>query len=278
MLRQTLTAIVLCLATVSNTIAQTRAVEDDEQLFNWYYAAIYGTGIYSAGDRTVAVFQAPLSFTLRESGEDQWGLRLTLPVSLGFYDFSFDEVVNDGLPKRVSTLGVLPGVEFEKRVLPRWLLRPYLSAGAGWEIGGDESALIYDVGVRSRFRLGNDRGTLFSLVNWLSLAGYDPGGGSAETLSLLAIGIDMQVPTGQTLFDRPIVLSILPIYYYYFNKLGFAEISDRDNTVREESEIALSILAKEPFSFWGISVDRVGIAIRTSADVSGFRIFTSLPF
>ena len=91
----------LFLAAVCNANAQTGTVQDDEPLFNWYYAAIFGTGVYSAGDRTVAVLQAPLSFSLRERSEDQWGLRLKLPVSLGFYDFDFGAWSQPG-ERRVS--------------------------------------------------------------------------------------------------------------------------------------------------------------------------------
>jgi hypothetical protein len=278
MWRQRLSFIGLFLAAVCNVDAQTSTVEDDQQLFNWYYAAIFGTGVYSAGDRTVAVLQLPLSISLRERSEKQWGLRLKLPVSLGFYDFEFGDLVDQGLPDRVGTISVLPGLELDKYITPRWLLRPYLAAGVGWELGGEESAWIYDSGVRSRFRLGDDRGTIFSLVNWLSLAGFKPSGESRQSLSLFAIGFDVEAPTGKMLFGRPIVVSVLPIYYYYFRKLNFAEITDPDNSVREEGEIAVSLLAEQPFRVLGINVDRIGIAIRTSAEVSGFRIFTSLPF
>ena len=139
--------------------AQTRTVEDDQDLINWYYAATFGTGIYTAGDRTVGVLKIPVSRTLRKSSDDQWGLRLILPVTIGVYDFSFDSVVEDGLPDRLNTLSFVPGLEFEKRIVPRWLLKPYASAGAGWELGGDESAVIYDVGLRSRYRLGRHRET-----------------------------------------------------------------------------------------------------------------------
>ena len=273
-----LAAISLSLTGICNAHAQARAIEDDQQLFNWYYASVYGTGIYSSGDRKVGILQAPLTFSLRESSEEQWGLRFNLPISFGFYDFDFEDISQGDLPSHVSTLSVVPGIEFEKRVVPRWLLRPYVSAGFGWDLGGDESAWIYDVGARSRFRLGNDRGTVFSLVNWLSLAGYYPSGGSHQPLSLLATGIDIEVPTGLTFSDRPLFVSVLPIYYYYFRKLGFPEISDRDNTIREEGEFALSLFVKEPFKFVGFDVDRIGIAIRTTADITGIRIFTSLPF
>ena len=276
--QRVLAAIAVCLAVLPVANAQTRAVEDKQDLINWYYAATYGTGIYSAGDRTVGVLQAPLSFNLRESGDEQWGLRITLPVSLGFYDFDFGGVVENGLPSRISTLSIVPGIEFEKRIVPRWLLKPYVSAGAGWELGGDESAWIYDAGLRSRFLIGENRASALSLVNLLSLAGYYPSGGPNQPLSLFAIGFDVQIPMGRAFFDRPIEVSILPVYYYYFKKLGFAELNDRDNKVLEEAELLVSLLAKEPFTVLGIDVDRIGIAVRTTNDVSGFSIFTSLPF
>ena len=278
MWQKLLIAASLWLATSSSVYAQTRAVEDDEQLLNWYYASTYGTGIYSAGDRTVAILQAPLSFPVREGDDQRWGLRITLPVSIGFYDFNLEDVVDNGLPARINTLSIVPGIEFEKRVIPRWLLRPYVSAGGGWELGGDESALIYDTGLRSRFRLSDDQGTVFSLVNWLSVAGYKPSGGPREPLGMFAIGVDTEIPTNTTLFNRPVVLSIVPTYYYYFSRLDFAKVNDRDNKIRQQWELAFSLLAREPFRVLDIEVDRIGIAVRNTSDLTGFRIFTSLPF
>ncbi len=276
--RRLLAAVSLWISILPVAGAQTRAVEDDQDLINWYYAATYGTGIYSAGDRTVGVLQAPLSYHLREGNEEQWGLRITLPVSFGFYDFDLEEVVDNGLPSRINTLSIVPGIEFEKLVTARWLLKPYVSAGAGWELGGEESAWIYDVGLRSRYLIGERKRSLLSLVNRLSLAGYYPSGGSHEPFSLFAIGFDIEVPIRRTLFNRSVRVSILPAYYYYFERLGFSEVTDKDNTIREQTELMLSLLAREPFNVFGIDVDRIGIAFRTNEDVSGFSIFTTLPF
>jgi len=274
----TLIAAAAWLALQSGAHAQTRTVEDEQDLINWYYAATYGTGIYSAGDRTVGVLKIPLSRTLRASSDDQWGLRLLLPVTLGFYDFGLDSVVGDGLPDRIGTFSFVPGIEFEKRVVPRWLLKPYVTAGMGWELDGGGSAVIYDAGLRSRFRLGEHRETAFSLVNLLSLAGYNPSGGPNEPLGLFAIGVDIEAPFPGTLFGRPVVLSVLPVYYYYFSRLSFTEFVDPVNKLHEQAELAVSVLAKQPFKVLGINVDRFGVAIRYNADLQGFRLFTSLPF
>ena len=63
---------------------QTRAVQDQQDLINWYYAATFGTGVYAAGDRTVAVIQLPISYTLVPISEDRYGLTLKVPVTFGF--------------------------------------------------------------------------------------------------------------------------------------------------------------------------------------------------
>lgn len=258
--------------------AQAPVVQQRLDLVNWYYAATFGTGVYTSGDRTVAVLQLPLSYTLRAPEEDRWGLRITLPVSVGFYDYKFDDVFNQGLPQSFSTLSFVPGLELEKQITPRLRLKPYVSAGAGWELDGGGRAWIYDVGLRSRFLLGEDQGVEFALLNRLSLAGYYPKDGSREPLGYFAIGLDIVVPTGAELLERHIIFAMTPAYYHYFRRLRFAEFDDPGNSIGEEFELAISLLARRPFSILGIEVDRIGIAVRGGEGITGYRLFTSLPF
>jgi hypothetical protein len=257
---------------------QPRYVQEREELANWYYAATFGTGVYTAGDRTVAVLQLPLSYTLREPEEDRWGLRITLPVSVGFYDYQFDEILSEGLPNAFSTLSFVPGLELEKQITSRWRLKPYVSAGAGWELDGAGYAWIYDVGLRSRFLIGEDQGVELALVNRLAVAGYDAHDGSRQPLGYLAIGLDIVVPTQAEVLGRPIIFGITPAYYYYFRRIHYAELNDPDNSIGEEFELALSVLTRRPFSIAGIEVDRIGIAVSTGEGITGYRLFTSLPF
>lgn len=258
--------------------AQQRFVQDRGELINWYYAATFGTGVYTSGDRTVAVLQLPLSYTLRQPEEDRWGLRITLPVSVGFYDYKFDDIFNQGLPKGLSTVSFVPGLELEKQITSRWRLKPYISAGAGWELEGGGQAWIYDAGLRSRFLLGVDKGVEFALLNRLSLAGYDPNDGSRQPLGYFAIGLDIVVPTRAELLKRPVLFGMTPTYYHYFRRLRFAKFDDADNSIGEEFELAVSVLARRPFSILGIEVDRIGIAVRGGEGITGYRLFTSLPF
>ena len=269
-------ALAVCAALPAH--GQTRAVQDQQDLINWYYAATFGTGVYAAGDRTVAVIQLPISYALVPISEDRYGLTLKIPVTFGFYDYSFDAVFVGDLPNQLSTLSVMLGLEWELPLTHRWTLRPYFSGGAGRELSGAESALIYDYGLKSRFLLAEDKGVEFALVNSLTAAGYRPRNAPSQPFGVFAVGLDIVIPTNRVLFGRDALIGFTPIYYYYFNQLKFAKVNDADNRIGEEFELALSVMSRKPWSLKYFDVDRVGFAIRTSKDVVGVSLITSLPF
>jgi hypothetical protein len=253
-------------------------VSDRQDLINWYYAATFGTGIYTAGDRTVSVLQLPYSHALRTVADDGAGLMFKFSTTLGFYDYKVDSAFRGNVPHRLSTISVLPGLEWEFPLSERWAIRPYFDAGAGQEIAGRESAWIYDFGVKSRFLLAQDKGVEFALINSLTSAGYRPRGGPNTPFGYVATGLDIVIPTERIMFERTVYISFAPIYFYYFNRLTFAEFDNPNNRIREEVELAVSIVTRKPWSLKFIDVDRVGLAVRSSGDVTGVSLFTSLPF
>lgn len=258
--------------------AQTDTVRDRESLINWYYAATFGTGTYTAGDRSVTVFQLPFSHPLQTVEDDGVGLRFKLSATLGIYDYGFDSVIHADLPHRISTLSLLPGLEWEMLLNKRWTIRPYVDGGYGRELTGGQSAWIYDFGVKSRFIFAEHHGVEFALANALASAGYRSPGGPNQTFGYLATGLDITIPTDKQLFGRTTYLGFTPVYYYYFNRLNIAQFEDRSNRIREEFELAVSLVARKPWSLKFFHVDRVGLALRTNDDVTGVTLFTSLPF
>jgi hypothetical protein len=251
---------------------------DRENVVDWYYAPIFGTGIYASGSRSVAVIQLQFPHVIRETTDEQWGLKFTLPVSIGFYDYDLNKAVDRSLPSGVSTLSVVPQIEWEIPLTRRWTLKPYAGAGLGTELSGDEKATIYDFGVRSRFLLSATRGTEVALLNRLTSAGYRVSGGTTNTLGFLATAIDFQFPSGLTLAGQALRLSVTPTHYYYFGRLDFPQFNNRENRLREEFELAFSLSTRKPLPIPYLSIDRLGIAVRAGGGVTGVRIFTSLPF
>ena len=81
---------------------------------NFSYAAYLGTGIYTSttGD-SLAVLNIPIAFPLLKPEDRRWGLDFKVPVSIGFFNYVFEEDLPSGdLPSSFDTVTVLPGVEF----------------------------------------------------------------------------------------------------------------------------------------------------------------------
>ncbi len=268
----------MLLAQAAYAQSQPSRPADPQDFINWYYAATFGTGIYTAGDRSVSVLQLPFSHALKSVAEDGTGLKFKVSATLGFYDYNVDSVLSGNVPHRISTLSVLPGLEWELPMNRRWTIRPYVDAGFGHEIAGRESAWIYDFGVKSRLLLARDQEVEFSLVNSLTSAGYRPRGGPTHPFGYLATGLDITIPTERSLFGRTVYVGFTPIYYYYFSKFSFAQFGDPDSRIGEGVELAVSILTRNPWSLKLFDVDRFGLAIRSTGNVTGVSLFTSLPF
>ena len=262
----------------ANAQAQTGTVTERQSLINWYYAATFGTGTYTAGDRSVTVFQLPFSRALQTVEDDGVGLRFKLSAALGIYDYDFNSVIHGNVPDRISTLSLLPGLEWQMLLNKRWTIRPYVDGGYGKELTGGQSAWIYDFGVKSRYIFAEDHGVEFALANAIASAGYRSRGGPTQTFGYLATGLDITIPTNKVLYGRTAYIGFTPVYYYYFNHLNFAEFDAPNNRIREEFELAVSIVARKPWSLKFFDIDRVGIALRSSGDVTGVTLFTALPF
>jgi hypothetical protein len=254
----------------------TRA-QSEEQLINWYYAAVFGTGVYTAGDRTVSVLQVPFSYGLRKADhEGHWGVRLRMPVTFGFYDFKFADIAEGDIPESVSTASVLPGVEGEVWLSQRWRLQPFAYLGYGWELDGPESATLYSLGAKSRYSIPLPDGELV-LGATLSHAGYLVGG-RRNPITMLAIGADFYFPTRATVWGRPLEFGMHFSSYYYVEGLLFPLANDVDNKERSELEIGVSLSIRKPLDFKLFSGDMVGLGFRVGDNVTAVRLFFGLPY
>jgi hypothetical protein len=260
-------------------VAQTtQQASSQDQLINWYYAAVFGTGVYRSGDRTVSVLQIPFSHDLQVRWHDELGIKLTVPVSFGFYDFRFDQLVNGAVPHTVSTASVFPGVELDVPVTDKWIVKPYLSVGRAWEISGTQEATIYGTGLKSRYTVPIGKDSDISLGNQLTLSGYRPDGQANQPLSVFVAGLNLEVPTGVMVLDREARAGFHLIYYHYFKRLLFPHIDNTQNSVLEEGEIGFSLATRVPISFELFDLDRVGIAFRFGGGIQAVRLFFSLPY
>jgi hypothetical protein len=261
--------------TTPSPVVQQRA-QDVDQLFNWYYASVYGTGYYKIGEESVAVLRLPFAVTLRPPTEEQWGLRLTLPVVGAFADFDLREFDLG----RVSTAGVsiVPGVEAQIPVNARWLVKPFASLGMAREFQRDSSAIIWSVGATTVYDRPIGDNLLSALGGKLVFAGYQSGG-EKSILSALSIGGDLGFPLKTEISGRQAVLGTQLIGTVYFNDIEFLLPASGTKEVSSELEVALTLGVRRPFEVLGVSFDRIGLGYRRGSDgLRGVRLVGSFPF
>jgi len=261
--------------TFSRAVVQQRAARVDE-LFNWYYAAAYGTGVYKIGEETVGVLRAPFAYRIREAGEGQWGIRLTLPVSAALTEFDLTDFQLGHV--RAAGLSVLPGIEAEIPLAERWMLKPFANVGPGWEFKRDGTAVIYSAGAATVYQLPLDHGRRSSLGAKLTFAGYDAGS-EGSRLAALAGGGNFEFPIDMQIGGQPALLGVQLIGTVYFNRIEFLFPDSADKKVFAEVEFAVTLGVRKPVEFFSMSIDRVGIGIhRGSNGLKGVQLVGSFPF
>ena len=136
--------------------ATTRA---DQRFTSYAFAHEFGSGIYDFNGRTLQVYSLPMGWNVIEPGKDQTGLRLRLPVTLGFLDFKPADVIESGLPDRADSVSFVPGVELNF-VAGRWRLLPYVQAGLSTASRSNVESDLFGTGIRAErnFAAGNFAG------------------------------------------------------------------------------------------------------------------------
>lgn len=256
-------------------VIQQRSQQVD-QLFNWYYAAVYGTGVYRVGEETVGVLRAPLGYRLRETGDQQWGLRVTMPVTAALAEFDLSDFNLGNV--HASGLSVMPGIEAEIPLASGWLLKPFLNVGGGWEFERSSSALIYSAGATVVNYAYHDNGWRTMLGGRLTFAGYHSGD-EGSRLGALAGGAGIDIPVDFEIAGRPALVGVQVTGTVYFNRLEFLLPSSPEKQVLGEAEIALTLGVRKPYEFLGAAIDRVGLGFRKGSDgLKGLRLVGSFPF
>jgi hypothetical protein len=222
------------------------------------------------------VLRLPFAYTIRRASEEQWGVKLILPVTAAFAQFD----LRDFDLGNVSTSGmtIVPGVELEIPMSPAWTVRPFLSAGWGREFQRDSSAIIYSAGVSSAWQRPVNENLLTALGAKFVYAGYQSGGEESQ-LAALSLGGDLGFPLPMEISGRQAILGTQLIGTIYFNDLEFLMPGSGVKEVSQEVEVALTLGVRRPIEVLGVAFDRIGLGYRWGSDgLRGVRLVGSFPF
>ena len=102
----------------------------EQTIANFSFATQLESGIYAINGRTVQIYRLPSSWELGPATEEQTGVAILLPVTLGFYDFKLEDVLHTQLPRN-------------------WRISSFVQAGIGKERTSTADVVIYAGGPRA---------------------------------------------------------------------------------------------------------------------------------
>lgn len=268
--------IVLLAGTFSpSSRAQTLLSGDEQNVVNFAFATQLGSGVYSVSGRTLQIYRLPFSHTLRSADDADFGIKLTLPVTFGFYDFELQDVAGGEIPKQVDALSFVPGLTLTFEVQPDWLLEPYVEAGISRARDVDTDANVYAVGLASLYEF-DGKGFDWMLRNDLTFAGVDlRGTAGSDHFARLQTVLTARRPFSRE--SRVDYLVYVMNEYYVDQPDGPVDSAGQSgNSVQYEFGITLG--TTETRRIWHIPLPRVGIGYRFGSNLDAFRIVFGTPF
>jgi len=230
----------------------------------------------SVETRSTQAYRIPMGYTIRDPDEKQLGLRLTFPVSFGFYELEAASSVGDVF-ERLNTVTVAPGVELHLALGEHWELRPYGEAGVATATTGGGSEVQYAVGVRSQGEYSWPR---FELMLGGSASYKSPRSDRSiiHDYTTFSVGADAQIPLGFSIGSRRARGGVYGITRYFPDiELGAGELAD-PLRIRFVNEVGLSFSTDPVLKLWKIRLPWIGIGYRFGDLFSGVRVNFSFPF
>jgi hypothetical protein len=271
-------------------VAATTLFAAEDKPLSFAFASQAGSGIYDIEGRIVQVYRIPVSFGVKALGADEgdWGITVSSPLTLGFYDFEPEDVLAGEFPAHIGTASLLPGIAFGVRAKTNWILTPHVDVGAAKDFSGGALAWVYDVGLRSD--------VIFPAGSWDALATQDAlWAGAAQTGNALsgwygqamaAFEFRHLLPwsSGRSQWDAGVFIA----YRRYFKddrseSVTYAAVAPDpdpapDAWIDEQTEVGFSFGTRPKLSWWKLSLPNLGLSYRFGDGVQGVRLIFGASF
>lgn len=239
----------------------------------WAYSTYFGTGWYQIGeDRDAfAIRYAPRKLlraaSIHEDGSRTIGIEMRLPITVGLDHFPLDDLAGSVNPANLANVSVTPGIYFDVPVNERWTLLPFVAAGWGTVLNGDESAWTYWTGLRSRFVFQAGKVDV-ALINSIGFVGYTPNHGSSSSFWPIMTAVEMATPLGSLQHDeQQLMLHWHGGYTFFQDDLDIVTRDLTTEPISDQWEFGLAVSKVDArIKLWRFSFDRVGLAYRFSSD------------
>lgn len=268
-------AAAVLLAALAFPVAAQEEPQPDE--FHYAFATYLGSGIYRVENTTVQVYRIPIEFGLLEDEEKRWGIRLQLPVTLGFYHFEFEDLAIVEMPNRMATVSLVPSLRFPIRVDRHWTLTPFADFGAATDLDEHRESWVFGGGMAVEAvypRAGYELQPGFRAL-WAHRSAEDLEYG--EDLVKLESGLDVRVPLWFSIRGRQADFGVFFKNYSYFEELEFLRPESGPVNLTVQWEFGVTLCTRTPLKFLGFKLPPVGMSYRFGDGVSAVRLVFGKP-
>jgi hypothetical protein len=263
-------------------VAAPRAHADDPDVpevrpFNYSFASYVGGGIYAKGGRTLWIVPIPVSFNVRSEDEHFLGIRASLKMTLGFFDFKPEDLIEFELPDSVGTISLLPGVQFPMRITGNWLLTPFGDFGVAADTENGGVTWIMGIGSDSRAEFLWKR-QKFLLWNRLVYArDFSNDQEPAEDFLMFETIFEPRVPVGK-IRGNPTDLGPFILANSFYYPVIVPRADGGESKILRRYEIGVTYGSAEPTKLWIFPVPRIGLSWRFGQDINGIRFILSYSY
>jgi hypothetical protein len=266
----------LLLAHTLSGQAQTSTSNNDKDPANYAFANYLGTGIYSTSSQDVTIINVSMTYQPKKQGK--YIYRFRLPVSLGFYDFDFNEdEIDENVPDGVDTFTFVPGIEVDFPISDQLTLVPYIDLGWSKNFENNNDVLIYSTGLSSIYAFkafGEDH----LWINRLIWAGYRTEDSVTDSFASLQTGLDWTTPLRWGTRGSGTFTSVYGLSHWYFKEVDFRRPDDAsDDSLTISYELGLSFGFDRGLDFSLFTLNRVALGYRWSDDLKLWRLSFNLP-
>lgn len=265
----------LAVRAVAQSAGETREDQAVGAAINYVFATDLGSGVYELDGRTLQIYRYTWRRELREPRPGRIGLRFTVPLTAGFFDFNPLDVVRRGPPTRVDSFSVVPGLELDYLLGGDWHLVPY--ARAGFSLASSSvDGLLHGAGVRIERRARE--GTWDALLRTdLAYAGVRyrheaPG----DTFLRLRQGFDFTRAMGPTWRRHRLEVGLYGIFDLIADPPTVPLAGARE--VPAQAEFGITLATRPRLRIGRFDAPRVGMGYRIAGELSAWRLVLGVPF
>jgi hypothetical protein len=242
---------------------------------NYVFATDLGSGLYELDGRNLQIYRYTWRRLLREPGPRRPGLRFTLPVTAGFFDFSPLDVIESGPPRRVDSLSVVPGLELDYPLGDGWHLIPY--ARAGFSLASSSvDGWLYGTGLRLERHapFGDWDGFVRSELAFAAVDYRDDA--PNDEFVRLRQGFDLTRVFGRESRRHRLEIGVYGIFDFIADPPTVPLLDGRE--VPAQAEFGFTFAPQPRYKLWRFDLPRLGFGYRMAGDLSAWRFVIGQPF